>query len=439
MPVNKVQIHLPYERPSEKNPNGIFQPRWYQLEALESPCRYKILVLPRRAGKSKTALNEQILQSQRAPGIFYYFLPTHRQAKQVVWDDLVKKHVPMELVDRMNESELAVYYKNGSIERFVGCDEPDAHRGINPIGVVFDEYSEMKESIWTSIIQPVLRENKGTCTFVFTPKGKNHSHRLYKMALDNKEWFTTLKSIDETKHIEEAEWEQAKASSPQAVIKQEYYCEFLDEAGAFFRRIKENTHGERKTFDPTHKYQIGVDLAKYNDWTVITIIDLYDNEVLEQDRFNQIDWNLQKARIEAAAFRYTSESHKPKIVIDATGLGDPIVDDLNKRNLNIEPFKFTKRSRQNLLDNLAILLEQDKIKIPNDSGLIDELESMRYEIGPQGNTKLEVPDGVTDDRIMSLAMACWEIPDRPIKKRDEMSYFKQTKEKFNPNSMFNKI
>ena len=63
MPVNKVQIHLPYERPSEKNPNGIFQPRWYQLEALESPCRYKILVLPRRAGKSKTALVEQIMQT----------------------------------------------------------------------------------------------------------------------------------------------------------------------------------------------------------------------------------------------------------------------------------------------------------------------------------------------------------------------------------------
>src|SRR3990167_1789238 len=429
MPVNKVQVKLPHS----------FEPRWYQLEVLQAPQRFKVVVLPRRAGKSKTALNEQIMQTQLKPGIYYYFLPTHRLAKQVIWDELVKQHIPTEITEKVNESELAVYYKNGSIQRFVGCDEPDTYRGINPIGVVFDEYSEMKEEIWTTIIQPVLRENKGTCTFVFTPKGKNHSYRLYKQALENKEWFTTLKSIDETKHIEEAEWEQAKASSPQAVIKQEYYCEFLDEAGAFFRRIKENTHTERKTFDPTHKYQIGVDLAKYNDWTVITIIDLFDNKVLEQDRFNQIDWNLQKARIEAAAFRYTSESNKPKIVIDATGLGDPIVDDLNKRNLNIEPFKFTKRSRQNLLDNLAILLEQDKIKIPNDPGLIDELESMRYEIGPQGNTKLEVPDGVTDDRIMSLAMACWEIPDRPIKKRDEMSYFKQTKEKFNPNSMFNKI
>ena len=64
--------------------------------------------------------------------------------------------------------------------------------------------------------------------------------------------------------------------------------------------------------------------------------------------------------------------------------------------------------REELLKNLAILLEQDKIKIPNDEGLISELESMRYELGDRGKLHLKVPDGMTDDRIMSLALAVWD-------------------------------
>ena len=64
--------------------------------------------------------------------------------------------------------------------------------------------------------------------------------------------------------------------------------------------------------------------------------------------------------------------------------------------------------REELLKNLAILLEQDKIKIPNDEGLIAELESMRYELGDRGKLHLKVPDGMTDDRIFSLALAVWD-------------------------------
>ena len=129
-----------------------------------------------------------------------------------------------------------------------------------------------------------------------------------------------------------------------------------------------------------------------------------------QDRFNQVDWNLQKAKIEATALRYNDALIWP----DATGVGDPVVEDLKSRGLRIggenqEGFKFTELSRQNLLNNLAILLEQDKIKIPNDEGLIGELEAFRYELTDRGKTKVTVPEGMHDDRVMSLALSVWGI------------------------------
>jgi len=68
-----------------------------------------------------------------------------------------------------------------------------------------------------------------------------------------------------------------------------------------------------------------------------------------------------------------------------------------------------------LLKHLAILLEQDKIKIPNDEGLIAELEAFRYEMGENGNLKVRVPDNMTDDRVMSLGLAVYGQSEKTLK------------------------
>lgn len=310
----------------------------------------------------------------------------------------------MEIVEKMNDSELAVYFKNGSILRFAGCEDVDKHRGINPIDVVFDEYSEMPEQIWTAIIQPILRENHGTATFIFTPKGKNHSWKLLQMAHDNpSEWYTDIQNVITTKIFTDDELKEIQRNTPQALYEQEYMCSFQEGAGQFFRRIHNNLYNKEE-FQPEYgDFQLGVDLAKYQDFTVLTPFNLNTFRAYNQDRFNQIDWNLQKARVEAVARRYNA-----RVKIDATGVGDPIVEDLKNRGLNIgeeDAVKFTEITRMNLLNHLAMLLEQDKIQIPNDEGLISELESFQYSLSPLGKIKVMAPEGMHDDRVMSLALA----------------------------------
>jgi hypothetical protein len=132
--------------------------------------------------------------------------------------------------------------------------------------------------------------------------------------------------------------------------------------------------------------------------------------VLKQDRFNQIDWNLQKAKIEAAYHRYG----KPQIYMDSTGVGDPIYDDLIKRGMRVISYKFTETTRRDLLVNLGLKLEQDKIKIPDDEILKAELQSFHYELSDSGRVKIVVPDKLHDDCVFSLALACWELPTNPI-------------------------
>jgi hypothetical protein len=405
-----------------------FTPRPYQSELLESQKRFKVAVFNRRGGKTKSVFNQQILRTQLkyskslerwlAPNdhrltekerndvnIYYYFLPTYRQAKSVIFDKLVKEHVPMELVEKMNESELSIYYKNGSIQRFAGCDDIDKHRGINPIDVVFDEFSEENPEMWTAVIQPILRENKGTATFIFTPKGRNHSWEIMEYGKQNpNQWFVSVKTNDDTHSFSPAELEEARRNTPEALFLQEYFCDFTENAGAFFRNIKQCLYEADDYQHPRHFYNLGVDLAKYNDYTVLTPFDLATFRAKKQERFNQVDWNFQKMLIEAKARKYNNAQLK----IDRTGVGDPIVEDLERMGLNIGDdgaIIFSTTSRRDLLNNLAILLEQKKIKIPNDPELISELEGFQYVLTKKGRIEVQTRKNLHDDRVMSLALA----------------------------------
>lgn len=324
------------------------------------------------------------------------------------------QHFPQELIAKKNDSELYIQLKNGSMWILGGADNPDSWRGTNPIDIVLDEFAEMKVDIWDAILRPVLTANKGTVTFVFTPKGTNHAWKILQQAKADTtgRWGWWVLPVGETNAIDPEELEAAKRETPEALFRQEYLCEFLEGAGQYFRRIDENLWNGELEPQLGHIYQLGVDLAKYQDWTVITPLCLNNFRVGQQSRFNQVDYNLQKASIEAAYHRY----NQARTWLDSTGVGEPVYDDLASKGIGVEPFVFTggpNGSRMALLNNLRLLLEQDKIKIPRDQGLIDELRGFQWTltetITGRPKLSLQVPAGLHDDRVFSLALACWGI------------------------------
>jgi len=396
-----------------------FKAREYQipvLKAWDSGIKRIFWVAHRRSGKDKTIFANLPKRMMERVGTYYYFLPTYSQAKKVIWAGADKDgfrfldHFPKEIVKEVNQSDMKIELVNGSILQMVGADNIDRIVGTNPIGVIFSEYSLMKPDVW-NFISPILLENGGWAIFIMTPRGANHAWDLMTTIKDDPSWFVQILTVDDTKALTKEQLDQARKEMPQDLFKQEYYCTFLDNGLGFFRRVDENTY-KVEEYHPKElaMYQLGVDLAKYNDFTVISPFNLNDFHLQKQDVFNQMDYNLQKARIENAYLRY----NRGRIVIDSTGVGEPVFDDLNARGMNIIPFRFNRTSRTDLLKNLQILLEQDKIKIPNDEVLTNELKSMTYELNENGGTKITVPDGKHDDRIMSLALAVWEIPQNPI-------------------------
>ena len=282
----------------------------------------------------------------------------------------------------------------------------------------------MKSNVWSEIIRPMLAPQKdATATFIGTPKGKNHFHDIYKFALNEKEWSCYMMKASDSGIIPEDRLSEIRRdpTMTEAMYQQEYECDFLEDASSVFKDFKSIIWTGELDIKPDKFYQQGVDLGKHGDFTVITPIDLHNWHVGTPDRFNKIDWTLQKAKIEASARKYNDARTK----LDATGIGDPIFDDLQQAGISVDPFKFTEQSRQQLLNNLIIKMEDRSIRIPNYKPLLDELEAFRYELAilPSGITKIRmrVPDGQHDDCVMSLALAVWELTNKQYHKDNEWS------------------
>lgn len=394
-----------------------FAPRAYQESFLYEWEHKKrlILVAHRRAGKDKMVFANLPAKMLQRVGTYFYFLPTYNQARKVIWNGSDKDgfkfldHFPKAIVKSVNQTEMTITLTNGSILQMVGADNIDRIVGTNPVGCVFSEFALMKKEVW-DLISPILLENGGWAVFIFTPRGKNHAYELLTKAKKDSNWHVEILPVSKTKALSDEQIAEAKMNMTQQLYNQEYECVFDDNVGAVFRNVRSRTYPMHEwTENPAGVYQIGVDLAKHNDYTVITPFDLTTFRVAPQVSFNQIDYTLQKARIEAEFLRF----NKGRVVVDSTGVGVPIVDDLLNKGINVAPFTFSYNSRNELLQNLQILLEQGKISIPDDSELIEELESAYWDTTPQGRSKIVVPDGKHDDRMMSLALAVWDIPTRP--------------------------
>lgn len=382
----------------------------------------------RRSGKDKTVLQVVIKKMWQRVGTYFYIFPTYNQGRKVLWDGIDKNgmpfldHFPADIVASRNEAEMRIELTNGSAFQIVGCDSIDNIVGTNPVGVVFSEYSVGKAEAW-DYIRPILAENEGWAIFDFTPRGMNHGWKILQQAKAEESWFYQVLTVDDTQALTPETIAAEQRQMPEDLFYQEYYCRFLEGAGRVFRNIDaciyddryEENVDQRFQIDHHRTYRLGIDLAKLNDFTVVTAVDLTTFKCFVAERFNKIDYPLQKAKIQAQHFRF----NKAPITMDSTGVGEPIYDDLNAMGLSPTGYHFTEQSRKDLLTNLQILLEQEIIKIPNDPILIDELRSFQYELTDSGKVKMAVPDSLHDDMVMSLALAVWDLPKRPLPQRTE--------------------
>jgi len=283
-----MQITIPNE----------WQPRPHQLpffQAMETKKR-ACLVWHRRAGKDSSSLNFTAKEMFKRVGNYWHLFPKQTQARKAIWNGIdgqsrkiLSQVFPESIRNKTLSQEMMIEVANGSTWQLCGSDNYDSLVGSNPVGVVFSEWALCDPNAW-AYIRPMLAENGGWALFIYTARGKNHGHTLYKMARDNPEWYAEILTVDDTKRedgspvigpdIIAAERAEGMAED---VIQQEYYSSFDAQIpGAVYgdelRRAIEDKRIGPIPIDPALAINTAWDLG-WNDQTAIWLWQALGKEI----------------------------------------------------------------------------------------------------------------------------------------------------------------
>lgn len=207
--------------------------------------RFKVVCAGRRWGKSWLSIREMCKAASQPNKKVYYVAPTFRQAKTIIWDDLVGKLSAVRWIKKINATELTVRLKNGSTIALRSADNYESLRGISIDYLVMDECSDIEVACWSEVLRPALADRKGHALFISTPKGYNWFYDLWAGAPTQDNWqsfqFTTL----EGGNVPDEEIEAAKAELDPRTFEQEFLASFVNFSGVVYyafereRNVKE--------------------------------------------------------------------------------------------------------------------------------------------------------------------------------------------------------
>lgn len=302
----------------------------------------------------------------------------------------------------------------GSWIKFKSADSPDQILGEEYDLVIIDEAARVGRKVWESYIMQRLATRKGKSIMISTPHGQDFFYEEFMRCKNAKDGYSKQFSTYENPYQPKEELDRQKTILPQDVFLQEYMASFLPDAAAAFKDVDSVIANTLKEAEPNKIYVMGVDLAKFEDFSVICVIDTQTNHVVYFKRF-QGKYPYQKEVIKETARRYNNA----RIIVDSTGVGEPIKDDLELDGMMVDDFHFSGSSKEKLIDKLRIYIEQKYVWIPKDENLIDELKALGYQLfnkktgRPYANVRYEVPVGMHDDCIMGLGLAVWGLTGPP--------------------------
>jgi len=295
--------------------------------------------------------------------------------------------------------------------------------------VYHDEIGEYtNHQKWKDATFPVVRAKDGAIICTGTPTAK--TDLLHKLK-DNEMWtsgkYPALwddESVEKetlwTERYPKIIWQNVKKEVGNLTWSREYMLVPLGAGDQLFpETLIEQSYEPtvRFSFDIKKRLQyfIGIDFALSAevgaDYTVICILEKHDDELflVHAERRKGLPFQEQKILI-----KNLNDVFKPvRILIDEGTFGKTFLQDMRNMNMNVQGFRFTKQSKQELIEVLQSGFSNRKIRIPYDKThfetkkfadtLSEELSNFGV-IVVDGTVKYEGV-GKHDDTVMGLGLA----------------------------------
>ena len=393
---------------------NVKNPNLYPLQerAFFNNYRYSICEASTKSGKTHGGL-AWILSYALSTGMdgknFWWVAPVYPQT-EIAYNRMKRKlsgikckksGAPLALP---NDTKRVIKFINGMNLHFKSGEKPDNLYGEDVYAAVIDEASRMREESWYAI-RSTLTATRGPIRIIGNLRGrKNWAYRLARKAQSGAPnmIYTKMTAYDavDAGVLDAAEIQDAKDTLPKHIFDELYLVVASDDGGnPFGLQHITNCTGQMSRKRPI---VYGIDLANRVDWTVLIGLD-EDCAVSDFHRF-------QKPWPETVKYIDEIVGDIPTLV-DSTGLGAPIVEDLQQVEYGLyEGFVFTKSSKQKIMERLAKCVQSEETIMPEGT-IVDEMMEFEYERTPTGWI-YTAPEGLHDDCVCAYALAV-EHYDKP--------------------------
>ena len=372
----------------------------------DNTTKYIIGCFGRQSGKSFTGQNLILKWALEDNGSTSMWVsPVYSQAKKV-FSELVNTIAETGLTKSVNKSELFIEFINGSVIYFRSGEREDTLRGYTLDYLVVDEAAYIKDVVWSTVLRPTVLVKGKKVLFISTPKGRNWFYNIAVRGYgdENQQYKTFHATSFDTPFITKEELEEAKLSLPDSIYRQEIMAEFIEDGGEVFSSL--SSACILTSYPPQvagEKYYGGIDFGRQNDYTVLTILNS-KGEVVDFYRERQKSWDIIVSEVVSKLKRW-----KPVAIAEVNSIGDVLYENIRKQYPGIQPFVTNNESKQNMIEDLIMGLNENKLVLPTNelnTDLYKELSVFTYEYSPKTRrVKYGSPSGFHDDTIISLALA----------------------------------
>lgn len=370
----------------------------------ESKARFKVIAAGARWGKDRCMIMEfitkfaEMLSEERGPDMVpsvhgWIIAPTYILARQV-WREL-KAFFPREWVENYWESDKMIQTVNGGMIEVRSADDPNSLVGVGIDIVLITEAARIRnfDEVWSNIEMRLASPGRGPNgqgglgLINGTPRGLGFYYDMFKWGQKDtpyydEDWESWQFSSWDNPYLVRKDkkfLEGIKRRFPARIYEQEVMGQFLPEGNCMFPYADECAiYIGDGMVEPGETYVIGYDPAKSIDYSGVVVRN-GRGETVYIKQWSGWGWDKQFDEIARLSRIY---NHAP-VVMDRTGLGETIPSQLTKRGMEVEDVFFSPKEKENMVNNLAMLIEQHRISYPKFEPLLLEFKDYQYSISPK--------------------------------------------------------
>jgi hypothetical protein len=393
-----------------------------QYEIAVHPAKIKVVCCGRRWGKTTMSgvlaaicAHGTVRNGRLQGGRVAVVVPNYKNARPI-WRFLTAVFGPLaeqKKVTILKQDQLiSLDYSGGFIAVYTD-DNAEAIRSESFNLVILDEAAKISPDTWNDVLPATVADADGDFILISTPRGSNWFRREFDRGVKMRkrpDWrrvrsimsWTAPSSANPSASIRRA-MKNARKRLPLNSYRQEWLAHFIDGGGEVFRNVEMLAKGnEEMDCIADHIYTMGVDLAKNEDSTVITIVDATMKRVAKQIKVEGLDYSIQKVAIHKAYAEY-----RPIAVKIEVNKNPQTAEDLAKDGLPVIHLHTGSVNKMQMIERLIHAFDYKEIKILENEEAIQELKAFEARTLPGGGVRYCAASGEKDDHVMSLAMA-WD-------------------------------